>query len=96
MDVKVEVEYCGSCGYSSNFEELATQIRSSVPTAAVSGKEGRRGSFEVSVNGTLVYSKLSTMAFPDFKNVTDIVSDAAEGKNVAPVLKQQPIDCIIV
>lgn len=54
------------------------------------------GSFEVSVNGTLVYSKLSTMAFPDFKNVTDIVSDAANGKDVVPVSKQQPIDCIIL
>jgi len=54
------------------------------------------GTFEVSVNGTLVYSKLSTMAFPDFKNVTDIVSDAANGKDVVPVSKQQPIDCIIL
>lgn len=94
--MKVEVEYCGSCGYASRFEELATQIRSSVPTADVLGKEGRRGTFEVSVNGTLVYSKLSTMAFPDFKNVTDIVSDAANGKDVVPVSKQQPIDCIIL
>lgn len=96
MDVKVEVEYCGSCGYSSRFEELATQIRASVPAADVLGKEGRRGSFEVTVNGTLVYSKLSTMAFPDFKNVADIVSDAADGKEVIPVSKQQPIDCIIL
>jgi selenoprotein W-related protein len=54
------------------------------------------GSFEVTVNGTLVYSKLSTMAFPDFKNVADIVSDAADGKEVMPVSKQQPIDCIIL
>jgi selenoprotein W-related protein len=54
------------------------------------------GTFEVSVNGTLVYSKLSTMAFPDFKNVTDIVSDAANGKDVVPVSKQQPIECIIL
>ncbi|GFG29569.1 hypothetical protein Cfor_05300 [Coptotermes formosanus] len=57
---------------------------------------GVLGSFEVSVNGTLVYSKLSTMAFPDFKNVTDIVSDTANGKDVVPVSKQQPIDCIIL
>lgn len=36
----------GSCGYASRFEELATQIRSSVPTADVLGKEGRRGKVE--------------------------------------------------
>ena len=36
----------GSCGYASRFEELAAQIRSSVPTADVLGKEGRRGKVE--------------------------------------------------
>ncbi|PSN33466.1 Migration and invasion enhancer 1 [Blattella germanica] len=92
MDVKVEVEYCGGCGYLPRFEELKTQIKTTVPTAEVEGKEGRTGSFEVKVNDTLIYSKLSTMAFPDFNNVTEIVSDAAEGKEIQPVIKQQPIN----
>lgn len=41
-----ELFYSDSCGYSSHFEELATQIRSSVPSASVLGKEGRRGKME--------------------------------------------------
>ena len=37
------------------------------------GFVGRRTSFEVKVNGKLVHSKLSTMAFPDFHEVVSIV-----------------------
>nr|CAD7440778.1 unnamed protein product [Timema bartmani] len=55
------------------------------------------GSFEVQVNGQLIHSKLSTMAFPDFTNVIDIVGDAAQGKEVKSVSIQQPItDCDIM
>jgi hypothetical protein len=38
---------------------------------------GRRTSFEVKVNGKLVHSKLSTMAFPDFPEVVSIVQVSA-------------------
>jgi selenoprotein W-related protein len=38
-----------------------------VPGVQVVGQVGRRTSFEVKVNGVLVHSKLSTSAFPDFK-----------------------------
>ncbi|XP_063226607.1 migration and invasion enhancer 1 [Bacillus rossius redtenbacheri] len=96
MDIKVDVEYCGACGYKDRFEEMASQIHSTVPSAEVNGTEGRRGSFEVQVNGTLIHSKLSTMAFPDFSNVAEIVLNAAEGKPVQPVSKQQPINCVII
>ncbi|XP_046982839.1 migration and invasion enhancer 1 [Schistocerca americana] len=95
-DVNVEVEYCGGCGYLPKFQELSDKIRESVPSANVTGKEGRTGSFEVSVNGQLIYSKLRTMAFPDFQNVTDIVNDAAAGREIKSVDKQQPINCIIL
>jgi selT/selW/selH-like putative selenoprotein len=37
------------------------------------GFVGRRTSFEVKVNGKVIHSKLSTMAFPDFKEVAMIV-----------------------
>ncbi|KAK7872047.1 hypothetical protein R5R35_004551 [Gryllus longicercus] len=95
--VNVSVEFCGGCGYRPKFEELADQIKSKVPSASVKGEEGRTGSFEVKVNEKLVYSKLMTMAFPDFENVVDIVGDAADGKEIREVSKQQPItNCIIV
>nr|CAD7428089.1 unnamed protein product [Timema monikensis] len=54
-------------------------------------------SFEVQVNGQVIHSKLSTMAFPDFTNVIDIVGDVAQGKEVKSVSVQQPItDCDIM
>lgn len=96
-DVKVDVEFCGGCGYRPKYDELADQIKTKVPSANVNGEEGRTGSFEVKVNGKLVYSKLMTMAFPDFENVVDIVGDVADGKEVRDVSKQQPItNCIIL
>ena len=41
------------------------------------GFVGRRTSFEVKVNGTMVHSKLTTMAFPDFPEVVSIVQVSA-------------------
>jgi len=53
------------------------------------------GSFEVNINETLVHSKLSTLAFPDYQEVVNSVQDAKEGKEIKKV-KEQPItDCII-
>nr|CAD7455576.1 unnamed protein product [Timema tahoe] len=73
------------------------------PRVVRTGSRGRPrkiyhpGSFEVQVNGQLIHSKLSTMAFPDFTNVIDIVGDAAQGKEVKSVSVQQPItDCDIM
>lgn len=53
------------------------------------------GAFEVHVNDTLVHSKLSNLAFPDYHDVAHNVRLAAEGKPVEKV-KEQPItDCTI-
>ena len=37
------------------------------------GFVGRRTSFEVKVNGKLIYSKLSTKALPDFQAIVNVV-----------------------
>lgn len=53
------------------------------------------GAFEVQVNDTLVHSKLSNLAFPDYNDVARNVRLAADGKPVEKV-KEQPItDCSI-
>lgn len=55
------------------------------------------GSFEIHVNDELVYSKLDTLAFPDFKEVKSVVKNVSEGKPATKVKGQQPIlDCRIV
>ncbi|KAJ8983020.1 hypothetical protein NQ317_014317 [Molorchus minor] len=96
MDVEVNVEYCNKCGYLNKFEDLAKHIRETHPSVKVNGHEGRRASFEITVNGTLVHSKLATLAYPDYQDLSKIVSDAEEGKPVRTPCKAQPItDCVI-
>lgn len=48
------------------------------------------GSFEVAVNGTVVHSKLSTLAYPDYEDLSKIILETKEGKSVRKC-KEQPI-----
>ncbi|XP_060525668.1 migration and invasion enhancer 1 [Cylas formicarius] len=90
-DTVVEVEYCNKCGYYAKYEELEKHIKSKHPEVTICGREGRRASFEVKVNGALVHSKLQTLAYPDFDDLAQIVNDASHGKPVRSPCKQQPI-----
>nr|CAD7395365.1 unnamed protein product [Timema cristinae] len=78
------------------FQQLTCLERKDEEKRAIVTRASWR-SFEVQVNGQVIHSKLSTMAFPDFTNVIDIVGDAAQGKEVKSVSVQQPItDCDIM
>ena len=44
-------------------------------------------SFEVSINDKVVHSKLSTMAFPDFEDVVQIVDEVNSGNEPRNVSK---------
>ena len=44
-------------------------------------------SFEVSIDGTIVHSKLRTMAYPDLEQVAEIVASVADGQPVTQVTK---------
>lgn len=70
-------------------------IHKSVPDATVSGTGGKEGSFEIKINDQLVYSKLQTLAFPDYEAVCETIKDVSLGEPVRKVTKQQPIECII-
>ncbi|XP_018316459.1 migration and invasion enhancer 1 [Mycetomoellerius zeteki] len=95
MNVKVNVEYCGSCGHKKHFLELEEEIKKNVPNATVSGTAGRQASFEVQVNDELVYSKLETLAFPDFGEIADMIKDVSTGKPVKKI-EHQTADCILL
>ncbi|XP_011875727.1 PREDICTED: migration and invasion enhancer 1 [Vollenhovia emeryi] len=96
MDVKIDVEYCGSCGHKKQFLQLAEEIKRNVPSATVAGTAGRQASFEVQVNDELVYSKLQTLAFPDFVAIADMIRDVSVGKPVRRVDQQQAADCVLL
>ena len=83
--------------------ELRSAIKEAVPQAEVEGllsavsalaknalnsaKVGRRSSFEVTVNGHVIHTKLATMNFPDIQETVSIVKDVEEGKEPATVSK---------
>ncbi|KAL0832751.1 hypothetical protein ABMA28_000926 [Loxostege sticticalis] len=95
VNPKVNVEYCGVCDYGGHCLALAKTIRQSTPTALVFCKRGRQGSFEVEVNDKLIYSKLQTMALPDYEEVAQVVNDVSQGSEPREIKGQQPINCVI-
>ena len=60
----VKIEYCGSWGYYPKAVSLAETIESKFKKE-VAISRGRRGSFEVTINGELIFSKLKEGRFPD-------------------------------
>ncbi|XP_026322410.1 migration and invasion enhancer 1 [Hyposmocoma kahamanoa] len=92
---KVQVEYCGTCDYGGHCLALAKAILESTPNALVNCQRGRQGSFEVQVNNTLIYSKLQTMALPDYDEVAQVVNDVSQGAEPRLIKGQQPINCVI-
>jgi len=76
--------------------ELAELIKARVPLAQVVGDVGRRTSFEVTVNGTLIHSKLKTMGFPNYDEVVKIVEDVAKGSDPTPVINVEKSGCVIL
>lgn len=53
------------------------------------------GSFEVTVDSVLVFSKLERGRFPDFAETTDVVQQAAAGEQPATVVKTQSHCCLL-
>lgn len=47
------------------------------------------------VNDELVYSKLQTLAFPDFAAVADMIKDVSIGKPVRKIDQQQAVECVL-
>ncbi|CAH0559493.1 unnamed protein product [Brassicogethes aeneus] len=88
--MSIDIEYCNKCGYLKQYEELAKYISENHPDIKINGHEGRRGSFEILINGELVHSKLSTLAYPDYEDLSTLVKDAEVGKPLR-TCKQQPI-----
>ncbi|KAL9978888.1 hypothetical protein ACROYT_G016471 [Oculina patagonica] len=61
----------------------------------VVGRIGRNSSFEVTVNGKLIFSKLETGSFPSFKEVVSVVLDCSQGKEAHQVTEKEE-GCILL
>eukprot|EP00095_Tigriopus_kingsejongensis_P010331 snap_masked-scaffold998_size72096-processed-gene-0.1 protein:Tk10331 transcript:snap_masked-scaffold998_size72096-processed-gene-0.1-mRNA-1 annotation:"hypothetical protein DAPPUDRAFT_307826" len=71
-------------------------IKADIPGAQVEGTVGRRSSFEVRVNDVEIHSKIKTMAFPDYKEVVQIVQEVSKGSQPSQVQKTQSSGCSIL
>lgn len=83
------------CDFKKECESLQKFLLENSPGSEVKCRIGRRGSFEVTINDTLVHSKLQTLAFPEFADVAENVRKAKAGEELIPVKQQKITDCCI-
>jgi selenoprotein W-related protein len=83
------------CDFKKECESLKKFLQDNSPESEVKCHIGRRGSFEVKINDTLVHSKLQTLAFPEFTDVAENVRKAKDGEELIPVKQQKITDCCI-
>jgi len=79
MVKKVSIEYCTSWGYLSRFRKTATEIENAFPSVEVVGNpkgSSRSGSFEVTCDDTVYWSKLNGQGFPEEGKIADIMKQA--------------------
>lgn len=96
MGVKVQIEYCGGWGYGSRYQELRSAIIAEVPSADVSGKVGRSTSYEVTVNGKLIFSKLKLGGFPLAEDIIASIKEAEKGLEPKEVTSVQQGGCVLM
>ncbi|CAH3144467.1 unnamed protein product [Pocillopora meandrina] len=53
-------------------------------------------SFEVMVNGKLIFSKLEQGSFPSFKEIVVVVHDCSQGKEPCEVTEKEESSCILL
>ncbi|KAJ8414235.1 hypothetical protein AAFF_G00051050 [Aldrovandia affinis] len=81
--------------YCQALEELARVVSAEFTEAEVSGFVGRQGSFEIEVNGQLIFSKLETSGFPYEDDIMDAIQKAHDGKPIEKITKSRP-PCVIL
>uniref|UniRef100_A0A665THS4 Migration and invasion enhancer 1 n=1 Tax=Echeneis naucrates TaxID=173247 RepID=A0A665THS4_ECHNA len=74
---------------------LASTVKAEFPGADVSGFVGRMGSFEIEINGQLIFSKLETGGFPYEDDVMQEVQNAQDGKPLHKITKSRA-PCVIM
>ena len=74
---KVHVEYCAAWGYEPKFQFLKAMLQDEFgDDLEITGATGRLSSFEITVNGTLVFSKLENGNFPRSQATIELIKKA--------------------
>ena len=69
--MNVHIEFCEKWNYHSDFDRVSKTIKKNNPNANIKGnlKPPRSGSFEITINDKLIYSKFKTGKFPTEKEI---------------------------
>ena len=62
------------------FRAMKECVQESIPDASIVDTKGRTKSFEVTVNGNLVYSKLDTGEFPEAGDIIKLIAGSVDKK----------------
>ena len=78
--VKVVIAYCAECGYEEPTLQLAEALmrRFTLGLASIELIPWYEGSFDVSVNGTLVHAMYRDGGFPEHQTIIDAVKAQLE------------------
>ncbi|KAK2156230.1 hypothetical protein LSH36_218g02037 [Paralvinella palmiformis] len=79
-NVKMYVEYWNKDEYRIRLEKLISAIEKEVSGVDVIGEAGRSKTFEIVINGKLVYSKLKYGCFPKAIDVIRGLKEVKEGR----------------
>uniref|UniRef100_M3XKZ9 Selenoprotein W n=1 Tax=Latimeria chalumnae TaxID=7897 RepID=M3XKZ9_LATCH len=75
--------------YRSRYLKLAKIIKQQFPDAKVSGPVGTKDSFEIKINGQLIFSKLESGGFPHSEDILQQVRNEYNGAEVEKVTQVQ-------
>jgi selenoprotein W-related protein len=73
-EVVIEIHHCTTCGFRAQAAELAAEIRKELgfkPALIV----GKVGSFDVFINGTLLFSRKEAGRFPNPGEIVQLIED---------------------
>ena len=73
--MKVHIEFCVKWNYGPEFDRVSKEIKELQPDAHIEGNKNnpRTGSFEIIIDGKLVYSKFETHAFPSKIEIQELI-----------------------
>ena len=69
--MKIYIEFCIKWNYGPEFDRVSKQIQKTKPSAIITSNEEypRSGSFEITINNKLVYSKFKSGTFPTLEEI---------------------------
>ena len=73
----IHIEFCIKWNYGPEFDRVSKDIKELFPNSEIVGNknEPRSGSFEITLNGKLVYSRFKTNAFPGKIELKELLND---------------------